>query len=162
MTYNIEIFKSASYRKILKEVLKFRYPDLSYEKALYTERLIPDCLVCCSTTYNPLMIINSHHFNTLIQVRPKGELIRSEQICEDKPTAILGRPITICEIVDVLEEVSFTGYPYEYSLQSLIYFSKGIEDENDDEITGINFQPKTYYLHEQTLETIDKIAELLD
>ena len=34
MTYDIKIFKSDSYQKILKAVLQFRYPELSYEEAL--------------------------------------------------------------------------------------------------------------------------------
>jgi hypothetical protein len=137
MGYNIGIFKSESYQKILKAVLKVRHHGLSYEEALRTE-----------DGEDSFCIVNDHlYFGIDLEPQDYGTLIR------------LGRPITICEIVDVLEEVNSTGHLYEYRVETLVCFYDGGEEV---EIVEVKLQSKTYYLHEQPQEIIDEIAELLD
>lgn len=167
MIYNIEIFKSESYQKILKAV----YPDLSYKEALIEE----DCLIlvdylkendCIGKIYNRYI---SYNYNKILYsyITPDKIIKCGEMSVYDKKleSKLLGRPITICEIVDVLNNV--------FDTNSFIY-SNGIIGQCsklyrfDDKSVYIEFynkialNKKSSLLHEQPQETIDEIAKLLN
>ena len=137
MTYNIEIFKSESYQKISKAVLKFRYPDLSYKEALIEETQNPFCL-SLHNVYDNRVILDLHRM--------------LKNIANAKRLAIFGTPITLAEVIRTIilhtkifaiDGVDFIAYDKGYSVLGFEW---------------ILFN----YLHEQTQETIDEIAKLLD
>ncbi len=132
MNYNIEIFKSESYQKILKAVLKFRDPHLSYGEAL---RL-------CDGK-DAFYIINDFlYFGIDLEPQDYGTLPR------------LGRPITICELTNILSE---------YLSRDIYYVGETLYQEIDGGCCGLaSMSSKKYYVHEQMQETIDEIAKHLD
>lgn len=121
MIYKIEIFKSESYQKILKAVLKFRYPDLSYEEAFEQEAGRDDSIEGYWSNYNNF-----------------------------------GRPITLCELVDVLNA---NGNDFIYRDGRLEYQSSC--QYGHFLAIKLEFTFKTYLLHEQTQKVIDQIANFL-
>ncbi len=135
MTYNVETFKSESYQKILKAVLKFRYPKSTYEEALKEESKY-----CTALAYGK----NKPLVKCLLEIE-----------YDDTAYVFAGTPITICEVTDMLNK--FTEGMY------LVYRENAIldmmDDDRTDKIITLNFM--TYHLHEQSQKTIDKIAELI-
>ena len=153
MTYNLNIFKSPSYQKIFKEVLKLRHPNLNEEEALKEEAKITGCLLLISGKNEEDIIGTFDLYDVLNTFFEPRNTIKHR---------ILGRPITTSELVDVLNLLD-KGDDFYYQVSAI--YQKDVFQG----ITQVHFRPKiavslkqnTYYLDEQSQETIDKIADLI-
>lgn len=166
---NPEIFKSESYQKILKYVIKFRYPELSYEEGLATQLLEPSCLLIKkeengggNCIYRQCQVVQRLSFinTTHNGCKRLGWDERRYYEYIDRNYQIFGRAITICELCDILNEV------YDTSLETDDFFIRGETIERCEycleDFDPIYIKPKTYYVHEQLQEVIDKIANLFE
>lgn len=138
---NPQIFKSESYQKILKHVIKFRYPELSFERGLMKQLTEPSCLVIHkkdNVVYRQCELMALLTMHDQKRYKNIDDIDREAQILSFiyGSYIIVGRAITICELHDVLNSKLRT-----YS---------------------ITLQHKAYYVHEQSQEIIDKIANLFD
>ena len=158
MKYNIDIFKSESYQTILKVVLEFRHSCTGEkEHLLLEEAQIPSCLILAS--YQELndavgQVYTKHFSYNRSDIKyfflTTSEFIRQETISiydKDFYSKILGRAITICELWDVLCDIDI------FPAGHVLYFG---------DFQAEYIKPKTYYLHEQPQNVIDKIAKKLN
>jgi len=177
---NYEILKSESYQKILKTVLKLRYPELSYEEALVREIQEYNCLVSIDLsklgylmhTGAPLRVVSQTKYEFLCIEPIYGKLFgvydkNSKRILNK--AEVLGRPITLCELVDVLndnieDEENIDEYGYYYHLNAIYKMGYVISYTGTTAFLPkkqIEFQKNTYHLHEQPQAVLDEIIKLL-
>lgn len=180
MKYNIDIFKTPSYQKIFKEVLKLRHPNLSEEEALKEEVKTIDCLLlvdyrkeqdaiarihCFEKRYS---LLHFYHFAEGGLLYAKGDL--NLHRFEEVKHRILGRPITISELVDVLnrkekfkddfETIVEYGYYYQDNAICEMRYFKGSKMFKLNIV--IEFNKSINFLHELKEYTLNEIVDELD
>ena len=130
-----------SYKKILKAVLKLKYPDYGYKQALQFEFKNPICIF---------------EYNEIIDyVGSNAENYRSY-----KKGYILGTPITLAEVVRIVTYQELSSKNNNFKGEALfIPLDSGYAVHVRKLIIEWNLKN---YLHEQSQETIDTIAKLLD
>ena len=130
-------FTNPHYQKILEKVIKHRHPELSFEEGLEIEVTLEDCLICLDDFKQNLFIKRMSDWRALGY---PGKYLQDE---------ILGRPITICELANVLfENDVITDCDI---LNGWFLLTNGEK---------LEFDNSTYHLHEQPIEVQEKIANL--
>ena len=144
-------FTNTFYQNILKQVIKYRYPELSFEDGLKREYGYKACIVK----------IDDKEFDeyTTCEAVEMAEEYSYMEGGSFEVLQILGRPITMCEIVNVLNNLSDNKYFY-YVQDKIICYTLFIEYKLN--IIQVECNKKTYYLHEQPIDVQEKIANLID
>ena len=189
MKYNINIFKTPSYQKIFKEVLKLRHPNLSEEEALKEEVKYLGCLFYSKR--------NQKQKDCLFHLISKNQQTRcDENVCwffdklkeeirwhiwqgrllkitleplnKDNKYICVGRPITISELVDVLNRKdkfkddfnSIGEYGYYYQDNAICQMRYFKSQFNPDIV--IEFNKSINFLHELEEYTLNEVVDELD
>jgi hypothetical protein len=188
MKYNINIFKTPSYQKIFKEVLKLRHPNLSEEEALKEEVKYLGCLFYSTKNKKKkdcLFHLIRCDENVCWFFDKKEErrwqiwqgrrlMIKLEPLNKDNKYICVGRPITISELVDVLNRKdkfkddfnSIGEYGYYYqdnAICQMRYFKSqynGSKMFNPDIV--IEFNKSINFLHELEEYTLNEVVDELD
>lgn len=158
MKYNIDIFKTPSYQTIFKEVLKLRHPNLNEEEALKEEVKYLGCLFYSKR--------NQKQKDCLFH------LIRcDENVCwffdkkEEEPLntynkyICVGRPITISELVDVLNrKQNHKKELWYYAGGNIVMINdcQEVQEVAEYQLGNINF------LHELKEKALNNMVEQLD
>lgn len=166
---NVEIFKSESYQKILKHVIKFRYPELSFEQGLMKQLTQPSCLVIHkkdNAIYRQCELMILFTMNAQERYKDIDDVDRETEILTfiSEHYTNIGRAITMCELCDVLNE-SYGDMLYvppsrSYDISRLVIDTENYKWSAFNDFICIDH--KTYYVHEQSQQTIDEIADLFD
>ena len=135
-----EQFTNPHYKKILEKVIKHRHPELSFEEGLKEEQKYIDCIgMTTHTNPNPKL---SHYYYHQVCFYYFLKSYTDDIQC-------LGRPITICELANVLfENDVITDCDI---LNGWFLLTNGEK---------LEFDNSTYHLHEQPIEVQEKIANL--
>lgn len=171
MKYNINIFKTPSYQKIFKEVLKLRHPNLSEEEALKEEVKYLGCLFYSKRKQKDYLFHLIRCDKNVCWFFDKKE---EEPLNKDNKYICVGRPITISELVDVLnrkekfkddfETIVEYGYYYQdNTICEMRYFKSqynGSKMFKPDIV--VKFNKSINFLHELEEETLNEIVEQLD
>jgi hypothetical protein len=162
MKYNINIFKTPSYQKIFKEVLKLRHPNLSEEEALKEEVKYLGCLFYSKR--------NQKQKDCLFHLIRCDENVcwffdkkEEEPLNKDNKYICVGRPITISELVDVLNSKQNYEKEVWYNYEKEVWYYAGgsivMMDEFKKENGGWELQ-ECMRLVEGELENINFLHEL--
>ena len=140
-----------SYKKILKAVLKLKYPDYGYKQALQFEFKNPNCIF---------------EYNDIIDyVGSNAENYRSHKkeydaMAKECKFSILGKPITLAEVVRIVAYQELSSKNNNFKGEALfVPLDSGYAVHVRKLIIEWNLKN---YLHEQSQEAIDEIAKLLD
>jgi len=153
-----EQFTNPHYQKILEKVIKHRHPELSFEKGLTME---------CNDKIHCIVFMEYEGITDILSYEKASKIITCDllqQAISNKTLKyqILGRPITICELCDVLNTLCSGNKIVKYYNSHLVleYLEYESGTELDIKRPIALLQPKTYYLHEQPIEVQEKIANL--
>ena len=146
-----------SYKKILKAVLKFRYPDYGYKQALQFEFKDPICIF----KYNEIIdYVGSKAENYRSHKKEYDAMGKECKWVILNRFSILGTPITLAEVVRIVAYQELSSENNNFDGEALfIPFDSGYGVHVGELIIEWNLKN---YLHEQSQEAIDKIAKLLD
>lgn len=190
-----EQFTNPHYKKILEKVIKHRHPEWSFEEGLKMETKHIGCLLYALDEMRIVINNQDKMISSIIGKNPFEDKLNESSITSNissrsKCCQILGRPITICEIVDVLacNIKPYTRILYDryeknadgsskkviQTLKNQIYYGMDYDrkygilelDVSDNDIDlnvpnlMVEIKSKTYYLHEQPIEVQEKISNL--
>ena len=144
-----------SYKKILKAVLKLKYPDYGYKQALQFEFKNPNCIF----EYNDIIdYVGSNAENYRSHKKEYDAMAKECKWGILNKFSILGTPITLAEVVRiaVYQKLSSNNFNGE---ALFIPFASGYKVHVGELIIEWNLKN---YLHEQSQEAIDEIAKHLD
>ena len=149
-----EQFTNPHYKKILEKVIKHRHPELSFEEGLKIECERNGCYIIGKN-----IEFHKTHFGFIFDSSKADHrnthywIITDKKECEKihQINQILGRPITMCELCDVLELDFVPKVCEKNEKPCLTKFTDDVKIE-------IYLPAKTYYLHEQPIEIQEKIA----
>lgn len=166
MKYNINIFKTPSYQKIFKEVLKLRHPNLNEEEALKEEVKYLGCLFYSKRKQKDYLFHLIRCDENVCWFFDKKE---EEPLNKDNKYVCVGRPITISEIVDVLNgkgefqdefnPIEEYGYYYQNNAIYKMEYHRNYNSSNDflpDIVIELN--KPINFLHELEEETLNDIV----
>ena len=147
-----------SYKKILKAVLKLKYPDYGYERALQFEIKDPICIF----KYNDIIEYvgrNAENYRSYKQGYGYDAMGKECKWGILNKFSILGTPITLAEVVRIVAYQKLSKNNNFDGKALFIPFDSDYEVHVGELIIEWNLKN---YLHEQSQEAIDKIAKLLD
>ena len=146
-------FTNPHYQKILEKVIKHRHPELSFEEGLEMEATQKDCFITQVFPKGEVYQIYSYKNKGLNgrKIARSYTVRNGINYYRNQINEILGRPITMCELCDVLELDFVPKVCEKNEKPCLTKFTDDVKIE-------IYLPAKTYYLHEQPIEIQEKIA----
>ena len=139
---------------------------MSFEEGLAEETKHIGCLLYALDEMRIVINNQGRMISCIIGKNPFEDKLNEASITSNissmsKCCQIFGRPITICEIVDVLdcleEKMATHGKFVYYTCRKIQIF---FNDESLQELYKEIMSSQTYYLHEQPIEVQEKISNL--
>ena len=172
---NPEIFKSKSYQKILKHTIEFRCPELSFKEGLKKQLLESSCLVINKKNndiYCQCELMAQFTAAAIARYENVSDINRQAEILTfiSQYYINVGRPITICELGIILyaKNNDYTIEPHANFNKNgktryhYIIHKKEWDKMSCEKFPLVRLESESYYLHEQSQEVIDEIANLFE